>query len=240
MLRFSSKNPKPLSPNQEMALRAQRAAPKEVRRRQLIEATMEIIAERGVSGATMAEVTHRAGLSIGTVNLHFGTKDNLLKSTLMYLAEEMQGLWLKVHEDPALTPAQKLWGIVDADFDPSICSHTKIRVWYGFFGEVTYRNFYRETVEPYDNDNDQALQTWLIKMLRAQDPSQSSAVLEERAAALALSLATLADGLWLSLMLYPNWISRETARRQLWALLSLHFPHHYPADQPPALEAVVG
>ena len=52
-------------------LRKRRFAPKEVRRQQLIEATLDSLAENGISGTTMAAVTGRAGLSMGIVSLHF-------------------------------------------------------------------------------------------------------------------------------------------------------------------------
>ena len=84
-------------------LRARRFAPKEVRRQQLIEATLEVIAEKGVSGTTLAEVARTASLSVGTVNLHFDSKENLLKSTLQYLSEELQSTWSAIHQNSTLS-----------------------------------------------------------------------------------------------------------------------------------------
>ncbi|MEM9140903.1 MAG: TetR family transcriptional regulator, partial [Pseudomonadota bacterium] len=62
--------------------RPRRKASRDVRRRQLIQATMEAIAEKGMTGATTAEVTRRAGLSMGIVSLHFESKEGLLTETL--------------------------------------------------------------------------------------------------------------------------------------------------------------
>ena len=44
-----------------------RALPKEVRKEQLIQATIKCIAKHGLSGVTMARVTQEAGLSLGIV-----------------------------------------------------------------------------------------------------------------------------------------------------------------------------
>ena len=55
--------------------------PKAERRQQLIDATIRCIAQHGLSAVTMQMVTRDAGLSVGIANLHFESKDNLLKET---------------------------------------------------------------------------------------------------------------------------------------------------------------
>jgi TetR/AcrR family transcriptional repressor of bet genes len=59
-----------------------------VRRQQLIEATIESIAKFGISGTTMTTVTGFAGLSVGIVNFHFDSVENLFEETLFSLAAE--------------------------------------------------------------------------------------------------------------------------------------------------------
>ena len=56
--------------------------PRAERRQQLIDATIRCIAQHGLSKVTMQMVTSEAGLSVGIANLHFQSKDNLLKETL--------------------------------------------------------------------------------------------------------------------------------------------------------------
>ena len=48
-----------------------RKQPRETRRAQLIEATIEVIAARGYARITMSEVARVAGLAHGLVNFHF-------------------------------------------------------------------------------------------------------------------------------------------------------------------------
>ena len=67
-----------------------RSMPKQARRKQLIEATIKCIAEKGLSGTTMADVTQQAGLSMGIVNLHFETKEKLLIETLRFISTNIQ------------------------------------------------------------------------------------------------------------------------------------------------------
>ena len=65
-----------------------RALSKEVRRRELIDATIKCIARKGLGNTTLADVAREAGLSQGIVNLHFKSKDNLLAETLKSVADE--------------------------------------------------------------------------------------------------------------------------------------------------------
>ena len=67
--------------------RTRRTASREERRRQLIDATMKCIASKGLSNTSIGDVAKEAGLSQGIVNLHFESKDNLLKETLVTLAD---------------------------------------------------------------------------------------------------------------------------------------------------------
>ncbi|WP_227268976.1 TetR/AcrR family transcriptional regulator [Roseobacter weihaiensis] len=206
-------------------LRQRRTAPKEVRRQQLIEATLDVLAEKGVSGTTMASVTGRAGLSLGIVSLHFQSKDNLLTSTLRYLAEEIRDAWVNIHRDASLSAPDRLRGIVAACFDPDICSPTKISVWFAFFGEASYRQVYRDMVEEFDDERTEAIEECCMQ-IKAEggyddvDPEALSVMIE-----------CLCDGLWLNMILYPSWLTHEAAKTQIEALLARHFPKHF--DLPP-------
>ena len=70
-----------------------RKAPKETRRLQLIEATIDSLAKRGYAETTMADVTEGAGLSRGIVNFHFESKEKLLVATLQHMYEEYAAHW---------------------------------------------------------------------------------------------------------------------------------------------------
>jgi AcrR family transcriptional regulator len=72
--------------------------PKAERRQQLIDATIRCIAQHGLSAVTMQMVTREAGLSVGIANLHFESKDNLLRETLRFVAEEYHGGQIEIME----------------------------------------------------------------------------------------------------------------------------------------------
>jgi len=200
-------------------LKTRRTAPKEVRRQQLIDSTIAVVADKGVTGATMAAVTGQAGLSMGIVNLHFESKDNLLKSTLVFLSDELQEAWRNVADDTSRSTQERLWAILAASFLPQICTFEKVRTWYAFFGEAQYRAYYRDIVRDYDDQRSDALELLLEELTSDQlgfDAENLSSILE-----------SLSDGLWLSLMLYPEWMTADKALSQMWDVLCTYFPQHF-------------
>src|SRR5512146_2514233 len=63
-----------------------REVPEEARRQQLIEVTIDSLAEIGYVGSTLAQIAQRAGVSPGLVAHYFGDKDGLLEATFRTLA----------------------------------------------------------------------------------------------------------------------------------------------------------
>ncbi len=198
-----------------------RTAPKEQRRQELIAATMETIADRGLAGTTLAEVTGRAGLSLGLANHHFSSKENLLTATLRHLAEELRAVWIARQDDTRLTAAEKLRAIVESMFDPAICTPTKIAVWFAFFGDAHYRSVYRAMVAQFDTERSDVIEALCTTLARQDGRGDIDAH------AIAQSVESLADGLWLSLMLYPAWVSPEQAIDRIIDLLAMKFPDHF-------------
>lgn len=208
--------------------RRPRTAPKEVRRTQLIEATIDCIAERGISGTTMAQVTRRAGLSVGIVSLHFESKDNLLTSTLVHLSEEVRATWAGIAALPDLAPAVKLRRIALASFDPAIFNPKTVAVWFAFFGEAEYRRFYRKMVESYDDERGDVLKALCADLIAgtAGDARDPSAVTD--------AIECFSDGLWLNAILYPDEFTRDYCAAQMEAFLAAQFPGCLPAQAPGA------
>ena len=204
-----------------------RTAPPEERRQQLIEATMDSIAENGISGTTMAAVTGRVGLSAGIVSLHFRSKENLLVATLEHLAQEHRDGWASLQERDDLAPAEKLWAIVEAHFHPSVCTPTKIAVWFAFFGEARYRRVYRRIAAQFDIERVDVIEE-LCRRIAAEGGYRNI-----DAAILARSLESFADGLWLDLLVYPDTTTPARAKAMLRGMLERSFPGHFPPEPAP-------
>ncbi|MEU4013737.1 TetR/AcrR family transcriptional regulator [Microbacterium sp. NPDC028030] len=61
---------------------AQNRLARERARENILQAAIEVFSERGVSGASIAEITSRAGVAQGLVNYHFGAKDQLVGAVI--------------------------------------------------------------------------------------------------------------------------------------------------------------
>ena len=204
-----------------------RTASKEVRRRQLIDATIESISRFGISGTTMTTVTGFAGLSIGIVNFHFKNKETLFEETLHFLADEHRDQWRNGIKNAALTPEAKLLSIVDAHFHPYICSHKKLSVWFGFYGEAAYRASYRAIMSDIDNER------WTVSTALCREIIEQGGYENTNPDDIANTLEGLYDGFCLNILIYPGEFSREDATTRVRDYLASIFPNHIdrPIDQ---------
>jgi len=70
-----------------VATQAERSASS---RQRLLDAALELLAEKGVQAASVAEIGARAGMSRAAVNFHFGSKDALLVAVVGRVIEEWE------------------------------------------------------------------------------------------------------------------------------------------------------
>ncbi|HEX7107793.1 MAG TPA: TetR family transcriptional regulator, partial [Aestuariivirga sp.] len=106
-----------------------RKASRPVRRQQLIDATISVLARKGYSALTVADVAKTAGLSVGIINFHFESKEKLLAACLTYLAEEYYRNWQSAYATPGATVAEKLQLVVLGDFNDKIFTPDKLAAW---------------------------------------------------------------------------------------------------------------
>ncbi|MFK4788389.1 TetR/AcrR family transcriptional regulator [Microbacterium sp. ZW T5_56] len=77
-------------------------------REALLEAAIALFAERGVAGASIAEITRRAGVAQGLVSYHFGGKDQLISAVIDRWFETVIGL-----SQVEGTPDEALAAVID-------------------------------------------------------------------------------------------------------------------------------
>ena len=202
--------------------RGRRTENRQIRRQQLIEATISSIADLGFSNTTLATVTKRAGLSHGTINFHFKSKEILFAETLGYLAQEHYDLWSAALEESGPVPSQQIAAILKVDFEPNICSPEKLAVWFSFWGQAKYRPAYLEVHDRFDQQRAAELKRLCEEMIREGGYDHINAV------AAARRIEALIDGLWLNILLYPEDISPAMARDDVFDFLAKLFPKHFP------------
>ncbi len=200
-----------------------RKASKEMRRLQLIEATIDSLARRGYSETTMADVADGAGLSRGIVNFHFESKEKLLVATLQFMADEYSAHWRAALLAAGDDPARQLTALVVADFDRSICNRRKLAAWCAFWGEAKSRPTYQALC----GARDEAYQRVFVELCRRLKAEGSY---EFDVDATALGLSAMLEGLWLRLMMGAGDVTRETAMNAALDFLASVFPRHFPRD----------
>jgi TetR/AcrR family transcriptional repressor of bet genes len=202
-----------------------RTASKEVRRGQLIDATISSIAKHGISGTTMTTVTGMAGLSLGIVNFHFQSKQKLFEETLVFLASEHRDHWQKAYRDADLSPEAKLLAIVDAHFHPKICSRKKLAVWFAFYGEAGRRAVYRSLMDDIDDERVEVTTSLLAQLKEATGAAHVDPE------AVAYMLETLYDGHCLNILMCPDEFDQDMAKRQIRNYLSMVFPGQFETQE---------
>ena len=200
---------------------SKRTARRELRRQQLIDATMKCIARKGMGSTTLGDVAKEAGLSQGIVNLHFKSKDNLLAETLRYLADEYKAQFTRAYEKSGPGPAEKLLALIKLDLRPSICDRRKVAVWFAFWGEVQSRPTYRKICDERDQYYDDTIERLAAEIIEDGD---YEAVAAE---SVAIVLNSMTNGLWLSYLISPGTFDRQKALDALLSYLSSVFPKHF-------------
>lgn len=197
-----------------------RKQPRDARRVQLIEATIETLATRGYARTTLTEVAQVARLSHGLVNFHFKTKDLLLAETLRYLAEEYRQNWLAAVEAAPSDPAARLDAMLSADFNPQIYTPSRLAAWCSFWGEAQCRPLYREECSSNDQEYIEHLEAACRALIAAggydADPVRVARVLR-----------VTVEGLWLDLMTTREPYPRDEALATVYAAAAAFFPRHF-------------
>lgn len=199
-----------------------RSEPREVRRLQLIFATIDSIWKRGFSDTTLKHVTETANLSHGVVNYHFDSKEALYDATLGFLAQEHYENWVSYLEKAKPTPAHRLEAIIRADFDKKVCTDKRLAVWFAFWGQAKYRPNYLKIHNKYDNERYDRIHALCAELI------EEGGYVDLEGDQVARIVEALSDGAWLSLMLYPKSADRVAYRNSSLFALSRLFPKHFP------------
>jgi TetR/AcrR family transcriptional repressor of bet genes len=100
-----------------------------LRRQQLIDATIQVVAEVGLKGATISLISKRAGMSSGIISHYFGSKHALIEASVQYLLSQ-----LKILDSPD-TPYDRLMKIVDLNFSDVQQADASTKTWLSFWGQ---------------------------------------------------------------------------------------------------------
>jgi TetR/AcrR family transcriptional repressor of bet genes len=197
-----------------------RTAAKEVRQQQLIKATLSAVAKKGFAETTMADVAREAHLSQGIINLHFRSKDKLLEETLRHLAAEYKQAWESSLAKAGDRAADRLAALVELDFQRAMCERNKLAVWFAFWGEAKSRPTYRKLCAERDREYDEVMLALCRELVEEGgydvDPEDVTD-----------GLSAMSSGLWLDMLMGPDSMTPDQARRICFTFLAAVFPKHF-------------
>lgn len=184
--------------------------PTEVRRKQLINAAMRVIAREGVDGATTRKIADEAQAPLATLHYCFQTKENLLWAVFEHLAElvrnDLSGAHAHAHTASALV-AELLRETVQWAIENPAPNRAQIEIWLW-----ARRNDPEFALRIYD----MFIQTWKDCLRQARAPLP-----EEDLETLTRVFVAMIDGLCMQLITHgdESAVLREadTAREMLMA-----------------------
>ena len=201
-----------------------RTASREVRRQQLIDATIAVLASKGYAALTVADVARAAGLSVGIIDFHFGGKQELLAETLRFLANEYQSRWQRALAEAGGTAADRLLALLLGDFDPTVFTPERLSAWIAFWGESQGRPLYDAICTSFDQAR-LAVTTEICGTLIKEGHYPHSAPVVARV------IEALTDGLWYGMAGDSAQAALEGLEKQaetaLLSVLSAYFPKHF-------------
>ena len=193
---------------------------REARRAQLIASTIETLAARGFSRITLTDVARAAGLSHGLVLFHFESKERLLAETLNFLAEEYRQNWQAALARAGDDPAEQLNALIEADFNPAICTPSRLAAWCSFWGEAQSRPLYQQACGEKDDAYNRQLEAICQRLSDAGTYGRD-------ARHVARVIRVTIEGTWLDLMTMTAPYDRDEALTTVRTCAALCFPDHF-------------
>lgn len=165
----------------------------ERRRQDLIEATLDCVAERGLQGATVRAIALRAGVTAGLIRHYFPGKEELLQAAYASIVGRMTEQAKAALAMEGAGPRRRLAAFLEANLGPPVVDARVFSLWAGFIGRahsdpalaVAHREGYlgfRDEVE-----------ALVAEVLLAEGRRASKAELRRDA----IAINAIIDGLWI-------------------------------------------
>ena len=165
----------------------------DVRRKELIEAALHVVADGGIQAATTRNIAARAGVSAGLIRHHFESKEELLHEAFGYLVGELTGNAFQQSEQASGSPEARLAAFVAANLSRNNLQDYKVSVWATFIGLIRSNPSYAEIHQHSYGEFLDILAALLKPVLEKHEMNTSPTAIRCQA----IALNGLIDGLWL-------------------------------------------
>lgn len=176
-----------------MTRRAFHHESEDVRRQDLIAATLDCIAEYGIQGATVRQIADRAGVTPGLIRHYFTGKDLMFQAAYREVVYTMFESASKAADEKIDDPSARLGIFVLANFQAPIIDQKMLSLWATFIAQTgvdpALAAIHREGYLSYRD----TLEQLLADALKAAGRTADAAGLRS----LSIAINGLIDGLWL-------------------------------------------
>ncbi|HEV7437313.1 MAG TPA: TetR family transcriptional regulator C-terminal domain-containing protein [Pseudorhizobium sp.] len=186
-----------------MTRRSYSRATETERREDLIDATLDCIAEAGIQGATVRQIAARAGVTGGLIRHYFATKDQMLQAAYRQLMDGITEI-TKAAAEGADTKI-RLRRFIVANVTPPVTDSRTLSLWAAFISHIpldpAFAAIHRESYVSF--------LAALEELLVAFFAERGRIVSQQECRAYAIAVNGLIDGLWLEGTLAPDLFKNE-------------------------------
>lgn len=176
-----------------------------IRRKQLINATIQCIYRYGLLGTTVKKVSDEAGVSTGIINHYFGSKDEMLAATMREILRRHKEIG--IHKLNACnTPAERIKALIEINFSAEQTDPATVCTWLAFWAQAMHV----PALSRLQRVNSRRLYSNLLFSLKEMLPQDQAVLAAE-------GLAALIDGLWLRGAFTKQGINSERAQQVVWS-----------------------
>lgn len=175
-----------------------------VRRRALVEAALESLAERGVAAVSVRDVAARADVSPGLLRHHFGSFNNLLNEAYRFAVQRVDAALEQAVAGAGADPQARMDAFLIASFAPSIVDRELLAAWLAFWGLVR-----SDPAAASIHADSYAAYRARIERLLGDLAAARGVKADSRSGA--IGLTAMLDGMWLELCLDPSTFSASEA-----------------------------
>ncbi|MDQ0318912.1 AcrR family transcriptional regulator [Pararhizobium capsulatum DSM 1112] len=164
-------------------------APEGERRQELIEATLDCIAELGLKGATVRQIALRAGVTAGLVRHYFDSKDQMVADAYRLVLSTFAAKAVDIEGDART----RLCRFIALNLTAPVANARSLSLWASFISHVrvdpVLAAIHREGYLGFRND----LQALIADVLNAEGRPYA----ESECRRLSIAINGIIDGLWL-------------------------------------------
>lgn len=196
---------------------------KQLNQQALINATLDCIAEIGITQTSVSEIIQRADLSRGIIHLHFGSKDKLLIAAGEHASNEyysnLENLLKPIPDSPQFI----IDTVIRSDLSPQVLTQRNVNIWYAFRGEARYKT----DIAAFSDTRDQRLRNIVRQAYEALCGKDQDPALAKQATYGTLALM---EGMWTDYLLHADSFDRKEAINIVMRFQAALFPQHFDLD----------